>query len=170
MSFDLRTMTMSDVRFIYFRKNGGTITVAYSVVNRKDKSGVYRVIFDFSSCSPKDRFDKKIGRTMAFGRLAKRMKQLNAYDYLEGYSDFEFDDNPNQGLYKQTVEHIERHLFYSGDFTIPHWYKKKSTTLPDFGDKNVSMAARSISNIGILNKTDADVLKRLIDSRTYNFI
>jgi hypothetical protein len=170
MSFDLRSLTMNDVRFIYFRKNGGTITVAYSVINRKDKHGTYRVIFDFSSCSPKDRFDKKIGRTMAFGRLAKRMKQLNAYDYLEGYSDLEFDDNPNQGLYKQTVEHIERHLFYSGDFTIPHWYKKKAATLPNFVDKNVSMAARSISNIGVLNKTDADVLKRLIDSRTYNFI
>jgi len=170
MSFDLRTMTMNDVRFIYFRRNGGTITVAYSVLNRKEKNGTYRVIFDFASCSPKDRFDKKIGRSMAFGRLAKRMKQLNSYEYLEGYSDLDFQDNPNQGLYKQTVEHIERHLFYSGDFTIPQWYKKKTTTFPNTKDQNVKMAVRSLANIGILNKTEADALKRIIDSRTYNYI
>jgi hypothetical protein len=170
MSTDLRTLSINEVKFIYFRKNGGTITVAYTVLNRKDRHGVFRVIFDYSSCSPKDRFDKKIGRNMAFGRLSKRMKNLNAYDYLEGYSDLEFDDNPNQGIYKQAVENIERHLFYSGDFVIPQWYTKKAVTLPNFDNPNVSLAARGIANLGKLNKKEAESLKRLIDSKTYNFI
>ena len=169
MSVDLKDLKMEDVKFVYFRKNGGTITVAYTVVNRKEKDGIFKVVFDYSSCSPKDRFDRKVGRNMAFGRLVKRMRLLAGYDYREGYSDFEFVDNPNQGLFKQTVEHLERHLFYSGDYDIPHWYTKK-IDLPNFENKNVSLAARSIINVGTLNKRESEILKRLIDSKTYNYI
>jgi len=161
---------MKDVRFIYFRRNGGTITVAYTIVNRHEKHGVYHVVFDYASCSPKDRFDKKIGKNMALGRLAKRMKNLISYDYIDGYSDLTFMDNPNQGLYKQTVEHIERRLFYSGEYQVPNWYKKKTATFPNTKDQNVKMAVRSLANVGVLNKAEADALKRIIDSRTYNFI
>jgi hypothetical protein len=169
MSVDLRNLKMEDVKFVYFRRNGGTITVAYTVLNREEKHGIFKVVFDYSSCSPKDRFDRKVGRNMAFGRLAKRMKLLNSYEYVNGYSDLEFDDNPNQGLFKQTVEHLERHLFYSGDYLIPRWYTRK-VELPDFDNKNVSLAARSIINVGTLNKRDANILKRLIDTKTYNYI
>jgi len=169
MSIDLKNLKIDDVKFIYFRRNGGTITVAYTVVNRTEKSGSYKVVFDFSSCSPKDRFDRKVGRNMAFGRLAKRMKNLSNYGYMNEYSDFEFQDNPNQGLFKQTADHLETHLFHSGDYTIPRWYTRK-VDLPDFDNKNVSLAARSIINVGTLNKRDANILKRLIDTKTYNYI
>ncbi len=169
MSVDLRNLKMEDVKFVYFRRNGGTITVAYTVLNREEKHGTFKVVFDYSSCSPKDRFDRKVGRNMAFGRLAKRMKLLNSYEYINGYSDLEFDDNPNQGLFKQTVEHLERHLFYSGDYLIPRWYTRK-IELPNFSNNNVSLAARSIINVGTLNKRDANILKRLIDTKTYNYI
>ena len=44
MSVDLKDLKMEDVKFVYFRRNGGTITVAYTVVNRKEKDGIFKVV------------------------------------------------------------------------------------------------------------------------------
>lgn len=171
MTVDVKNLTMDDVKFVYFRKNGGTITVAYTVLNRENKKGTYKVVFDWAACSPKDRFDKRVGRRMALGRLNKRMKSLDSYNYINDYADFDFDDNPAQGLYKQTVEHIEKHLFQSGDYVIPRWYTR-SCQIPELlPNKAVQNTVEILkSNSVVLTKTDADLLKKLIDQKTYNFI
>jgi hypothetical protein len=168
---DVKNLTMNDVKFVYFRRNGGTITVAYTVLNREEKKGVFKVVFDWSACSPKDRFDKRVGRNMAFGRLFKRMRALDTYNYINQYSDFEFDDNPAQGLFKQTVEHLERHLFYSGDYMIPRWYTRSYSTPKYLANKAAQNVAEILqSNSASLTKVEAKFLKSLIDHKTNNFI
>lgn len=171
MSVDVKNLTMNDVKFVYFRKNGGTITVAYTVLNRENKKATYKVVFDWAACSPKDRFDKRVGRRMAFGRLIKRMKLLDNYNYMSDYADFDFDDNPAQGLYKQTVEHIENHLFHSGDYVIPRWYTRSCQVPQSITNKTVQSAVQMLqSNSVVLTRTEAELLKKLIDQKTYNFI
>lgn len=171
MTVDVKNLTMSDVKFVYFRKNGGTITVAYTVLDREQKKGTYKVVFDWAACSPKDRFDKKVGRRMSFGRLVKRMNQLDNYNYSNGYSDFDFDDNPAQGLYKQTVEHIERHLFGSGDYVIPRWYTRSYNEPAFLTSKTAQTLVQELKTSSVsLSKVEANFLKKLIDQKTSNFI
>lgn len=167
MSVDLNNLKMEDVKFVYFRKNGGTITVAYLIPNIGEK-GTRRVIFDFASCNPKDRFNKKLGRNMAFGRLVKRMKKLTHYDIIDGYSDLEFEDNPNQGLYKQTVEHVYNDLL-SGDFDLPKWFYGSVKQLKAFENNEGSKIASLIQGTNKFNRAEASYLKSLIDSKTYLF-
>ena len=171
MTVDVKNLTMGDVKFVYFRKNGGTITVAYTVLDREQKHGTYKVVFDWSACSPKDRFDKRVGRRMAFGRLAKRMSMLDHYNYLNEYADFDFQDNPAQGLYKQTVEHLERHLFHSGDFVIPRWFTRSYSEPAYLSSKTAQTVAQELkTSTSFLTKVEANFLKKLIDQKTNNFI
>ena len=170
-SVDVKNLTMDDVKFVYFRRNGGTITVAYTVLNREEKKGTFKVVFDWSACSPKDRFDKSVGRRMAFGRLVKRMKSLDNYNYINEYADFDFDDNPAQGLFKQTVAHLENHLFHSGDYVIPRWYTRSYKT-PKYLENKAAQSVADIlqTNTACLTKVEARFLKALIDQKTNNFI
>ena len=171
MTVDVKNLTMNDVKFVYFRKNGGTITVAYTVLDREQKKGTYKVVFDWSACSPKDRFDKRVGRRMAFGRLLKRMSHLDRYNYMNDYSDFEFDDNPAQGLYKQTVSHLENHLFHSGDYVIPRWYTRSFNEPAFLASKTAQTVAQELKTTSsFLTKVEANFLKKLIDQKTNNFI
>lgn len=171
MTVDVKNLTMNDVKFVYFRKNGGTITVAYTVLNRQDRKGTFKVVFDWSACSPKDRFDKRVGRRMAFGRLIKRMGLLDRYNYMQEYADFDFDDNPAQGLYKQTVEHLERHLFHSGDYVIPRWYTRTYGEPAFLTSKTAQSVAKELNTTSsVLTKTEANFLKKLIDQKTNSYI
>jgi hypothetical protein len=108
---------------------------------------------------------------MAFGRLVKRMNMLDQYNYLNEYADFDFQDNPAQGLYKQTVEHLERHLFHSGDFVIPRWFTRSYSEPAYLKSKTAQTVAQELkTTTSFLTKVEANFLKKLIDQKTNNFI
>ena len=65
------TPKMQDVKFVYFRRNGGVISVCYHLVSHGGKGGVHKIAFAWSGCSPLDSFSKRKGRAIAFGRLTR---------------------------------------------------------------------------------------------------
>lgn len=57
---------MSDVRYYHIRTGGGVVTCC---VRRNVQESTSEL--GFAMCSPKDQFNRKIGRTIALGRLNK---------------------------------------------------------------------------------------------------
>lgn len=96
-------------------KNGGAVTVACEVVPDTED---YLFSFGFAFCSPKDRFNKKIGRLIASGRLAKQRW------YYERYTG---------GLMSESIQHrincLWPKLLNQGAFDHPAWVEKELAEL-----------------------------------------
>ena len=74
-------------------------------------------------------------------------------------------------LYKQTVEHLERHLFHSGDFVIPRWFTRSYSEPAYLNSKTAQTVAQELkTTTSFLTKVEANFLKKLIDQKTNNFI
>ena len=113
----------NETKYVYFRLNGGVIVVAYKLVD--DKSGdKMRLVYDFASCSPYDKFERRLGRNKALGRLTSRINKMPVV-----YPDLEFTDDRTQGQYKMAVRAIETDLFAGdGIVHLPQWARRPMVT------------------------------------------
>lgn len=72
----LELVNFESVRYAHFGLGAGHCTIAYKVDDRRN-SKMRTVHFACSYTSPKDHFSRKIGRSIAYGRLMKHGKVIS---------------------------------------------------------------------------------------------
>jgi hypothetical protein len=128
-----------DPKFIYFRRNGGVIVVAYRLLEDKSNNKL-RVVYDISQCSPLDRFSKKRGRNMALGRLDSRLRKLREAGMVDEMIDLTIDDDRTRSQYPQVAAAIEYDLFQANLNVLPNWARRKDI-------REVSEFTRELNNL-----------------------
>ena len=98
---------MSKVRYFYYGdrskvNHNGIVTVAYNIDKEQNQ-----LVFGLSFCSPKDRFNKKIGREIARGR----MKVKPIY----------FPCRKGDGVIRTIILFLTK--YYEEVNNIPKWYE-----------------------------------------------
>ena len=115
-----------EIRFRHLRfKQGGAVTIAWH--NEYDlDSDIKHVSYALAFCSPKDSFNKKLGRIISKGRLSKitgNAEQVRGMEYYItttpsiGFVTTDIENSSPKTVIKHIGENIQK--FYK-----PRWFKK----------------------------------------------
>jgi hypothetical protein len=106
---------MKDVQFCYVKKNNGVATVAYKVLNKQTVEGSEHFVVEYAAafCSPKDQFNKRLGRAIATGRLRKSKQSIDSTLLVK--------DEPKSGKFAQIARALNV-VLNDSESTAPGWW------------------------------------------------